>query len=288
MRIVPGMKTIATLFAFGCIALALLLADAHVLAAGAATSQSSGNYVNVTWQVAGERRTGILWIPGGDQKKPEKGWPVVFVFHGHGGTAQHSKNRFALEQNWPGAVVVYLQGLPTKGPLTDPEGKKNGWDMNTEPEKNRDVQLFDLVLESLKKEYAIDPAHVYVTGHSNGGGFTYYLWAYRGDKLDAVAPSAAALGPTKGARTFAPKPAMIIAGTNDPLVKFAWQQGMMEIAKKVNQCKAQGKPWGNDATWYDSPLDAPVVTLIHDKGHMPPENLSQRVADFFKLMTQRQ
>ena len=46
------------------------------------------------------------------------------------------------------------------------------------------------MLARLKTDYKVDDKRIYSTGHSNGGGFTYLLWAARGDVFAAFAPSA--------------------------------------------------------------------------------------------------
>ena len=53
--------------------------------------------------------------------------PLVFASHGHGGQAHSAARQFRIHEVWPEAAVVYLQGLKTPGRLTDPEGKKTGW-----------------------------------------------------------------------------------------------------------------------------------------------------------------
>jgi hypothetical protein len=72
--------------------------------------------------------------------------PVVFVFHGHGGTAFQAGRSFAMHKHWPEAISVYLQGLNTPGKLTDPEGKKPGWQHGAGAEGDRDLKLFDAVM----------------------------------------------------------------------------------------------------------------------------------------------
>ncbi|MFN6052439.1 MAG: hypothetical protein ACK47R_16560, partial [Planctomycetia bacterium] len=37
--------------------------------------------------------------------------PVLFFFHGHGGSAQNALKRFGLNKHWPEAIVVFMQGL---------------------------------------------------------------------------------------------------------------------------------------------------------------------------------
>src|SRR5437879_6120492 len=77
-----------------------------------------------TWDVDGVKREAIVYVPS---KKTDAKAPLVFDFHGHGGTAKHAARAHHFHETWPEAVVVYMQGLNTPGKLTDPEGKKSGW-----------------------------------------------------------------------------------------------------------------------------------------------------------------
>ena len=52
--------------------------------------------------------------------------PVVFAFHGQGGNRTQAARSFGVHPRWPEAIVVCLQGLPTRG-MTDPQGKLAGW-----------------------------------------------------------------------------------------------------------------------------------------------------------------
>ena len=104
---------------------------------------------------------------------------------------ENAARTFHIETNWPEAIVVYMQGVNTPGRLTDPEGKKPGWQHNAGDHGDRDLKFFDAVLASLKSDYKVDTKRIYSTGHSNGGGFTYLLWAARGEHFAAFAPSAA-------------------------------------------------------------------------------------------------
>lgn len=141
--------------------------------------------------------------------------------------------------------------------LPHPEGKKPGWQSRPGNQGDRDLKFFDTMLAELSEKYQVDAKRVYSTGHSNDGGFTYLLWAERGDKLAAVAPSAAA-----GARKLLgskakPLPAMHIAGKTDLLVKFAWQEDSIEAAKKFNACTDEGEAWAKNATSFFRPRAAP-------------------------------
>lgn len=231
------------------------------------------------WTVDGVVRQALVATPdGSDKTKP---MPVVFVFHGHGGNMALAAKSFAIHLLWPEAIVVYPQGLPTPGTLVDPQGKLSGWQHAVGGQGDRDLKFFDAMLATLHKDYRVDDKRIYAAGHSNGGYFTYLLWASRGDRLAAVAPSAAsaiALLPD-----LKPKPVLHIAGQNDRLVKFAWQQATMDSLRKLNHC-GEGQPWDEQpgCTLYPSTLGTPVVTCLHPGGHVFPPTVPALIVKFFK------
>jgi polyhydroxybutyrate depolymerase len=218
----------------------------------------------------------LLSIP---QKATTDPTPVVFVFHGHGGTMQNAARTYATHTLWPEALVVYPQGLNTPGQLTDPEGKKPGWQRGPGAEGDRDLKFFDAMLASLRKDFHVDDHRIYAAGHSNGGSFTYLLWAMRGDQFAAFAPSAAAAPALLG--RLQPKPVLHAGGQNDPLVKFAWQQATIDAVLKLNQC-GDGQPGEKYITTYPSKIGAPVVTLIHPGGHQGVPEERAAVVKFFQ------
>jgi len=230
----------------------------------------------LTWTIDGVQREALVYLP---TRTSESGSPVVFGFHGHGGSARNVARKFAFQRYWPEALVVYMQGLPTPGRLTDPEGKRTGWQHGAGDQNDRDLKFFDTVLSTLREKHKIDEDRVYATGHSNGGAFTYLLWAERPDALAAVAPSAAA---SRSIRSLTPKPAMHIAGRNDQLVKFVWQQRAMNIVRAINGCEQSGRDWAKDCTFYPSRKDAPFIAFIHSGDHKYPEEAPPLIVRFFK------
>jgi polyhydroxybutyrate depolymerase len=260
------MKTIRLLFILGFCALA---AD-EATAADSLTCRE--------WKVDDLTREALVYAP---PQAHTNATPVVFAFHGHGGSMHNAARMFSCHTGWPEAIVVYMQGLNTPGRLTDPEGKKPGWQKDVGDQGDRDLKFFDAVLNSLEHDYKMDSKRIYATGHSNGGAFTYLLWAARGDRFAAFAPSAAV-----PARTFSqlkPMPVLHVAGENDPLVKFSWQQQTMDALRKLNQC-AEGQPWEREkyCTIHPSKLGAPVVTFIHPGTHQFPVAAPALIVKFFK------
>lgn len=234
-------------------------------------------------EVDGAKRTLLVYAPESAKKTAA---PVVFAFHGHGGSAQGAARMFATNRNWPEAISVYMQGLNTPGRLTDPEGKKPGWQSRAGAQNDRDLHFFDAVLARLRTEYKVDEKRMFVCGHSNGGTFTYLLWAERGDLLAGVGPSGSLVAENRP--KLKPKPAMHIAGQNDPLVKYEWQEATIAFVKQLNRCTGEGTPWAPNAQRWDPADGATFIAFVHPGGHgYPPEGAAQ-VARFFKEISGRQ
>lgn len=235
------------------------------------------------WTIDNVERQALVYVP---ERAQTEASPVLFAFHGHGGTMQHAARTFAYHKHWPEAICIYMQGLNTPGKLTDPEGKKPGWQSSIGDQSDRDLKFFDAVLSSLKAEAKVDEKRIYATGHSNGGGFTYLLWQARDSVFAAVAPSAAS-SRRMNASQITPKPFLHVAGTNDPLVKFEWQAGVIEAIKKFNSVVPEGKPWRSSGqlkgTIYESPNKTPVITLLHEGGHkFLSDEAPPLIVSFFK------
>src|SRR5205807_6459299 len=122
--------------------------------------------------------------------------------------------------------------LPTPGKLTDPDGKRPGWQFTPTDQGERDLKFFDEMLRTVRKDYKVDEKRVYATGHSNGGRFTYVLWAARGETFAAVAPSGSPAG--RLFKDLKPKPCLHLAGETDPLVKYDGQKLTMEQVRNIN------------------------------------------------------
>jgi polyhydroxybutyrate depolymerase len=188
------------------------------------------------WRVDGVARKALVYVPATATKADT---PVVFAFHGHSGNMRNAAEKFGYHRLWPQVLVVYMQGLPTPGKF-DPEGKTPGWQKTVGDQKDRDLKFFDQVLATLKKDYRVDGKRVYATGHSNRGGFTYLLWAERGDVFAAVAPSAGVARPSRNRK---PLPVLHVAGRNDETVPFVGQKRVMAAVRTLNGCDTDGKPW---------------------------------------------
>lgn len=238
------------------------------------------NAQEMQWQVANTTRKALVYIP---KEATSKKVPVIFAFHGHGGTMYNMYRTRRFDTLWPEAIFICPQGLNTPGKLTDPEGKKSGWEMSVQDITNKDLAFFDAMLKTLKENYQIDTERIYATGHSNGGGFTYLLWAKRGDVFAAVAPTATTAVKLLG--ELKPKPVFHLMGEKDPLVKPEWQRYTCNKLLQINQCdETNGEKKGANITFYPSKTGNPVELFVHPGGHEYPREANEAIIEFFKLI----
>lgn len=226
--------------------------------------------------VDGVPRTGFMVVPA---EIPETGVPLVFAWHGHGGGSRQAQRSFGMEKAWPEAAVVHMQGLNTPGRLTDPEGKKPGWQQNQGEVGDRDLKMFDAALAWAKKEVKV--RSVFTMGHSNGGAFSYLLWMARPSTFAAIGVSAGGFRTVEGIK---PCPVIHIGGTSDPVVRYVGQTRAVGRVRDVNQCEAEAKPWGDieGAERWGSKVGAPVVFVTHGGGHEYWNRSSELIVKFFR------
>jgi len=245
------------------------------LVAGASLAARAADPRVMSWTVDGIEREAIVFAP----ESTSSGAPLVFAFHGHGGTMRAVARNWMYQAVWPEAIVVYPQGLPTTG-IRDPEGKLPGWQRLPGEDGDRDLKFFDIALADLRKKYTVDDNRIYITGFSNGGAFTYLLWDQRADAFAAVAPCGSL--PKEQQRFATPKPALIVSGEKDPLVNIDAQKQAIERIRKINSASGDGKSAGMGRIRYDSDKGTPVETFIHPGAHVIPPRAPRLIVEFFK------
>lgn len=225
----------------------------------------------ISWIVEGQARGAIVYPPLRDSANGRP--PLVLSFHGHGDRVETFQFTM-MDRAWPEAVVVYVQGLPRR------DSGLPGWQTEQGQDGDRDLKLVDVALASLRQRFRVDDARIYATGFSNGGHFTYLLWAARPDVFAAYAPVAARLRPS--VQLHRPTPLFHVAGSRDTVVAFADQEKAIDAARRVNGVTGKGASCGPSCTMYDSAAKTPVMTWIHDGGHEYPDTASDRIARFFR------
>jgi polyhydroxybutyrate depolymerase len=255
-------------------------------AAGHVTASSLPKHMTCT--VGGEKREALVYAPSITLKDGKL--PLVFAFHGHGGNMQGASQQMHIQTVWPGAIVVYPQGLKGRPSPVDPQGLKPGWQVEANQANvgNKDLEYFDAMVETLRQKYAVDDTRIYSTGFSNGGTFSYLLWAERAQTLAAIGEVAGRLWDSE--HLTQPRAALAIAGQADTTDPFALQQQTIEKARQADNATAPGQQCavpggaqsGTQCTHYSSTTHTPVKTLIHPGAHVYPSWAPQEIVDFFK------
>lgn len=255
-----------------------------IVTVSAHTAAAQGKVMN--WTVNGVKREAIVFAPKESREKA----PVVFGWHGHGGNMQGASQLMHIQKLWPEAIVVYPQGLKSPSPV-DPQATKPGWQVEANqaaPVGNRDLEFFDAMLATLHQKYSVDDKRIYSTGFSNGGIFSYLLWAERSNVIAAIGEVAGRLWDSE--HLTQPRAVLAIAGSADTVDLFALQQQTIEKARQADNATGQaqqctvpnGAVPGTKCKHYPSTTLTPVKTLIHPDGHVYPDWASQAIVEFLK------
>jgi polyhydroxybutyrate depolymerase len=235
----------------------------------------------MTWTIDGMKRQALVFAPAPTTSDIRH--PVVFGFHGHGGNMNAASQGMHIQTLWPEAIVVYPQGLPSPS-VIDPQGLRPGWQNEAGQQGDRDLKLFDAILATMHQKFSVDDKRVYSTGFSNGGGFSYLLWAVRGKVIAAIGECAGRLFPN--AHPTEPRPVLVIAGQADTTDPFALQQQSIETDRQIDNATGPGQQCGQYCTFYASTSHTPVKTFIHPGGHVYPPWAPDKIVEFLKAHRQ--
>ncbi len=180
--------------------------------AGALPAQSHApDEARRTVQVGGVERSYLLRLP---QSRAEgRPLPVLLVLHGAGGAGAGIETHTGLTgpATDRGYAVVYPDAIDRR--WNDGRGAGAGQD---------DVEFIRVLLDSLGREFPVDPKRIYATGISNGAGLAYRLACDLPGRFAAIAPVAGAPAAALEAACAATGPVSVIAfqGTKDPLMPY--------------------------------------------------------------------
>lgn len=151
--------------------------------------------------------------------KPDQAYPVLLVFHGHGGDAAGTETQtgfsgLADQQHF---IVVYPQGLKDDDnlPMWASVGPAADYGID-------ELVFISDLLNKLQKELCVNAKRIYATGFSNGGGMSNYLACRLAGRIAAVAPIAGnyfAL-PDGGCQPMRAVSLLVIHGTADNVIAY--------------------------------------------------------------------
>lgn len=152
--------------------------------------------------------------------KPDKPLPIVFFFHGAGGSATQAIRTYgwAEKANAENFFAVFPEGLSALPELGGPLHVWRDERSDTVTDVN-DVHFFEELLNKLEAVLPIDSRRVYVTGFSNGAGMTFTLGAHFSKRIAAIAP-VSSQSFTRIDSLARPLPVYYLIGTVDPLIPY--------------------------------------------------------------------
>lgn len=216
-----------------------------------------------------------------EPKKPQPKTPVVFVFHGHGGNAQHASSHINFHAFYPEALDVYMQGMPGVNiSLLDKEGKYNGWQMNPNDLGNRDVLFFDEVLQFISQQGTADLERIYAVGHSNGSRFVNVLWLMRPNVFAAFVTVA---GPGGFWMKNAPQKSVWISfGNQDKIVPSRVQQFFAKQYLKYFKASEGTHTIDAEVSSYQTSEKKEIIIEERNAGHEFPQSSIPKMVAFLK------
>lgn len=232
-------------------------------------------------QAAGKARTYGLFVPEGYDGS--RALPLVFVFHGSGGSGDSIRKSYPLEGVANGGgIFVY------------PDGNGGEWNLDAKADKNPDIALFDALTGELSTRYCVDKRRIFATGYSNGGYFANQLGCRRGNTLRAIASHAGG-GPFGDNDEYdergdlvcpeSPVAALLAHGAGDSSVGIDEGEKSLAHWRRANGCQEGSRPYDpSPCVAYDGcNASRPVVWCkVPGLGHVVwPENGSKVTWAFF-------
>ncbi|WNG33262.1 hypothetical protein F0U61_06265 [Archangium violaceum] len=132
-----------------------------------------------------------LYVPA--SRRTGEPSPLLFLFHGGGGTAADIEETTALraKADAEGFLLALPEGTESLlGQQIWNAGSCCGRAADNEVD---DVGFVSAMIDATAAEVCVDARRVYATGHSNGGMLSYRLACELADRIAAVAPNAAFL-----------------------------------------------------------------------------------------------
>ncbi len=127
----------------------------------------------------GETSNYAIFVPPG--YRAERPYPLIMLLHGYGDRGVAGRQFTAV--GVPSILKTLEKGF--RFLVLSPQGRSGGWNPD-EADGRRAMELLD----SIQKEYRVDPNRIYLTGISSGGAGVWSLAARFPDRWAAIVPVA--------------------------------------------------------------------------------------------------
>ena len=206
---------------------------------------------------------GLLSIP---DVSPGTPLPVVFVFHGAGGTGAVART-YGLESAADGgAIFVY------------PDAVQGTWDVGG---RSVDARRVESILRRLFETRCVDPDRVYLAGFSAGAVFTLYLGCNVPERVRAMAVIAGSDRRFDARCCTGAVSGLFIHGTSDDTIPLL--QGDLARNRTLGRdgCSFTPAPGHGHCQTYSCPAPWQVEACSWSGGHAVPDWAGEEIWRFF-------
>jgi polyhydroxybutyrate depolymerase len=201
---------------------ALVVAGALVaLSARSPTTRASAPCVSapvsgsttLTLSSAGLRRSALVHVP--PNLPAGRRVPLLLALHGYRGSGPQMQSYSGLSTiaDAHGFVVAYPSSYGTY------------WNSTASAALPNDVEFLRTLIAALERRICVDPARVFATGVSNGGGMVALIGCVLSAQIAAIAPVAGGYGEQPPCHPTHPVSVLEIHGTADQVVNYFGESG---------------------------------------------------------------
>ncbi len=218
-------------------AIAILVLVSQIKAAESRPSAPGDHYE--TLKYGGIERDFIVHVPAAFDSHRKT--PLVIMLHGRGGSAENVERQTGWDKLADRAdfLVAYPQALaPFPNLPSNFFVNARRWNYRLDENDNGgshpdDLGFIAAVIDYLERDCNADPARIYVSGFSNGGGMSWIVGARMAARVAAIAPVSGELPGEQDSKAgymfpwlekltpAAPIPTLFIIGTADPFNPLA-------------------------------------------------------------------
>ena len=153
--------------------------------------------------------------------QPSTPAPLIIGLHGYTAESPYAQNYFALGKvaDEKGILTVYPSGSKdTNGYLF--------WNAtpaccNFDSNSVDDEAYLLSIIDSVSKDHTVDPARIYIIGHSNGGFMAHRMACNQSDRIAAIVSLAGATySNPKSCNPTSPVSVLQIHGSNDEVISY--------------------------------------------------------------------
>lgn len=234
------------------------------------------NLQSRTILVNGNTRTYQIHLPAAYSTSGAKRWPVIFAFHGAGGTGQ------GMSREWEMFADKYVLVFPDAFAWRDLDGagSTRRWISIGDEETREDIYFDEAFVQALvaeMRERKTDPAQLYACGFSSGGKMTQHLAVRCGDLFAGFGVTGKSSSPLLIALDSVPvpRPMMAIVGDQDD----AWLGSPSSVSAAESRDYWAAKLGADLVKFTEKPVSraGATTTIIRDYGNTPARFVWARV-----------